>query len=142
MRNLLLVCLGGALGSGARYLISILALRFIPTSLPVGTLAVNLLGCFLISAILAVSAEASALSPATRLFLTTGIMGGLTTYSAFNHELLRFAQRCVSSIASRATCFSTVDGTHWSSTIMMSEPIAFCVAMLRSGLSTIVLWSM
>ena len=47
---------------------------------------------------------------------------------------LRRAQRWVNSIAPRATSWSTVDGTHWSSTIMMSEPIAFCTSMLRSGL--------
>jgi CrcB protein len=93
MRNLVLVCLGGALGSGARYLAGMLALRLFGPSFPVGTLVVNLLGCFLISAILAAGAESSALSTSTRLFLTTGMMGGFTTYSAFNWELLRFAQQ-------------------------------------------------
>jgi hypothetical protein len=44
-------------------------------------------------------------------------------------------------MAARAVAWSTVEGTHWSSTIMMSEPIARCVSMLRSGLSRMRLWS-
>jgi CrcB protein len=90
MQRFLLVCLGGALGSGARYLISLLAVRLFGLGFPLGTLAVNLIGCFLITAIVTYGAPDDLLSPVLRLFLTTGIMGGLTTYSAYNHELLRF----------------------------------------------------
>jgi CrcB protein len=93
MQRLLLVCLGGALGSGARYLVGLLAARLLGVGFPWGTLLVNLVGCFLISAIFAVGTEAAPLSPALRLFLTTGIMGGLTTYSAFNHELLQLVEQ-------------------------------------------------
>lgn len=93
MSRLLLVCLGGALGSGARYLVALLAARLLGTGFPWGTLAVNVVGCFLISAILAIGTEAAPLSSELRLFLTTGIMGGLTTYSAFNHELLTMFQQ-------------------------------------------------
>ena len=52
---------------------------------------------------------------------------------------LRTAQRCVISSARRAVASSAVDGMHWSSTIMMSLPIAICVPMLTSGLSRIFL---
>lgn len=93
MQRLLLVCLGGALGSGARYLVALLAARLLGTGFPWGTLAVNLVGCFFISLILASATEAAPLSTELRLFLTTGIMGGLTTYSAFNHELLSLFQQ-------------------------------------------------
>ena len=51
---------------------------------------------------------------------------------------LRPAQRCVMSSASRAAASFAVEGMHWSSTIMMSLPMAFCVSMLTSGLSRIV----
>jgi CrcB protein len=92
----LLVCLGGALGSGLRYGIGLLAARFWGLSFPWGTLLVNLTGCLLISmvfALAATTAEQSALiSPELRLFLATGVMGGLTTYSAFNHEVLTLLQ--------------------------------------------------
>jgi CrcB protein len=73
--RLLLVCLGGALGSGARYLISM--------SLPNGTLIVNLVGSFAIAAVIA-------LMPPTdvRLMIVTGVLGGFTTYSAFNEQTL------------------------------------------------------
>ncbi len=76
MTRLLLVCLGGALGSGARYLVGI--------SLPQGTLIVNLVGSFLI-ALAMESVRASDL----RLMVVTGVLGGFTTYSAFNEETLR-----------------------------------------------------
>jgi len=88
----LLVCLGGALGSGLRYGVGLVAARFLGLQFPWGTLGVNLLGCLLISLVIAL-ATATADQPAlisheARLFLTTGVMGGLTTYSAFNHEVL------------------------------------------------------
>ncbi len=89
--RLLLVCLGGALGSGLRYLFGLLAARLLGLTFPFGTLGVNLLGSFLISLIIGLSLSvggSAPISPTLRLFLTTGVMGGLTTYSAFNHEVL------------------------------------------------------
>lgn len=90
--RLLLVCLGGALGSGLRYLLGLLAARFLGLAFPWGTLGVNLIGSLLISLVIGLSlargGEAALISPTLRLFLTTGVMGGLTTYSAFNHEVL------------------------------------------------------
>lgn len=90
MQRFLLVCIGGAIGSGARYLIGVAAVRLFGLGFPVGTLIVNLVGSFLISLVIALSIEPSLVSANLRLFLTTGVMGGLTTYSAFNYELLRF----------------------------------------------------
>jgi CrcB protein len=82
------VCLGSALGGGARYLLSLAALQLFGPSFPAGTLAVNLLGSFGIGFVMYVGLETTLLSPAARLFLTTGVMGGLTTYSTFNYETL------------------------------------------------------
>ncbi len=93
MDRLLWVCLGSALGGGARYLISLGALRLLGPSFPYGTLAVNVLGSFLVGMILPLGLGATSLSPATRLFLTTGVMGGLTTYSTFNYETLQLASQ-------------------------------------------------
>lgn len=76
MIRLLLVCLGGALGSGARFLVGI--------TVPHGTLVVNLVGSFLIA-----MAMESMRATDTRLMIVTGILGGFTTYSAFNEETLR-----------------------------------------------------
>ena len=92
MSRFLLICLGGALGTGARYLISCWSLKLMGPAFPYGTLAVNLLGSFLIAALMYMGTEAALLSETTRLFLTTGILGGFTTYSAFSYETLRYFQ--------------------------------------------------
>ena len=91
MARFLWICLGGAIGTGARYLLSGWLTRINP-AFPWGTLAVNLIGSFLIAVILQVSFTTETISPTLRLFLTTGIMGGFTTYSTFNYETLRAFQ--------------------------------------------------
>ena len=88
MDRLAWVCLGSALGGGARYLLSLAALQLFGPSFPAGTLAVNLVGSFGIGLVMHVGLETTLLSPTARLFLTTGVMGGLTTYSTFNYETL------------------------------------------------------
>jgi CrcB protein len=91
MERLAWVCLGSALGGGARYLISQLALRLLGASFPFGTLCVNALGSFLIGFLMHIGLETTLISPTARLFLTTGVLGGLTTYSTFNYETLQLA---------------------------------------------------
>ena len=84
--RILLVCLAGGIGSGARYLISLGAGKLFGAAFPWGTLIVNLLGCFLIAGIVYASLATTRISDVWRLTLTTGLMGGLTTYSSFNLE--------------------------------------------------------
>ncbi|HEY1549101.1 MAG TPA: CrcB family protein [Kofleriaceae bacterium] len=86
-----IVCLGGALGSGLRYLTALWAGARGWTAFPWATLIVNVVGCFLIMLIVTI-ASATTMSPGMRLFLTTGMMGGLTTYSTFDLETTRFFQ--------------------------------------------------
>jgi len=93
MSRFLLVTLGGAIGSGARYLLSGWAHTLLGAAFPFGTLAVNVLGSFFICAIMHLGVTANVISPGLRLFLTTGIMGGFTTYSAFDLETYRYAQQ-------------------------------------------------
>jgi fluoride exporter len=88
----LLVCLGGAIGTGLRYLTGGLAIRWLGADFPYGTLVVNVVGSFLIGFIQQVSATSSIIPEPARLFLTVGIMGGLTTYSAFSYETVRLMQ--------------------------------------------------
>jgi CrcB protein len=88
--QLLFISLGGAAGTAARYLVSGYSLRVIGTSFPYGTLLVNFSGSLLLSLIMHVALVTDALSPTVRLTLTTGFMGGYTTYSTFNYETLRF----------------------------------------------------
>ena len=84
--RLLLVCLGGAIGSGARYLTALWAASAMGPAFPFGTLIVNLLGSFLITFIMHIGSATEILSPELRVMLTTGVMGGFTTYSTFNYE--------------------------------------------------------
>lgn len=83
-----LVALGGAIGSVARYGVGSLAAQLFGAAFPYGTLVVNLTGSFLISIIMHVALAGTAISLEMRIFLTTGIMGGFTTYSSFNYETL------------------------------------------------------
>jgi CrcB protein len=87
----LLICAGGAVGTGARYLLATAVTRAFG-NFPFGTMAVNLIGSFLASVLMVLALEKSALSPDLRLILVTGVMGGFTTYSSFNYETLHLAQ--------------------------------------------------
>jgi CrcB protein len=90
MVQLLRVCFAGAIGTGARYLVGLLAARVLGTGFPWGTLIVNVVGCFLMSIV--AYAGAKVLSPDVRVTLATGFLGGLTTYSAFNWDTMLLAQ--------------------------------------------------
>jgi len=90
MEKLALVCLGGALGSGARYLVGQWSTAKLGTGFPWGTLAVNLLGSFAIALLLHAASAKTDFSLNTRLFLATGVLGGFTTYSSFNQETLEY----------------------------------------------------
>lgn len=90
MERLLWVCLGGAVGSGARYLASLLAARWLGAAFGYGTLFVNVLGSLLLGAIVSI-AKARGLVGSTLYFaLAAGVMGGFTTYSSFNNETLAY----------------------------------------------------
>jgi fluoride exporter len=93
MTRLLLVCAGGAAGSGARYLVGAGLSRWLGTALPWGTLAVNVVGAFLISLVMDLSIHSGAIPTEVRVFLTAGVLGGFTTYSSFNFEVLGFLQQ-------------------------------------------------
>jgi fluoride exporter len=88
MSRVFLVALGGALGSVARYGVGVAAPRVLGAGFPWGTLLVNVVGSFLIALVMHLAVATAAISPSARLFLTTGVMGGFTTYSTFNYETL------------------------------------------------------
>ena len=93
MTRVALVSLGGAIGSVARYGMQSLAAQILGPAFPWGTLWVNLTGSFLIALVMHVALTGSAISLELRIFLTTGIMGGFTTYSSFNYETLALVQQ-------------------------------------------------
>jgi len=92
VQRALLISLGGAIGTLTRYLAAVAAARVLGVDFPWGTLVVNLVGCFFIGLVQALALDALALSEDVRLFLATGIMGGLTTYSAFSYESVKLAE--------------------------------------------------
>lgn len=87
-----MICLGGAVGTGARYLMGGWAQRTLGATFPWGTLIINALGSFCIVIIMYLGVQRGLISPSARLVLTTGVMGGFTTYSTFNYETLELLQ--------------------------------------------------
>ena len=84
----LLVAFGSGLGGAARLWVSTLVGRGAGTAFPWGTLAVNVSGSFLLSFVMQIALATDAISPELRLALTTGFLGGFTTYSTFNYETM------------------------------------------------------
>jgi CrcB protein len=93
MQLFFLVCLGGAVGTAARYLLGVSIQAAYGPSFPVGTLAVNLIGSFLISMFMYLGADKGLIATNVRVVLCTGVMGGFTTYSSFNFETMRLWQQ-------------------------------------------------
>ncbi len=85
MKIVLLVGFGSFIGGMSRYLVTLFVQNKILSTFPYGTLAVNIIGCFLIGVIYGLS-ERGNVNPEWRLFLATGIMGGFTTFSSFSNE--------------------------------------------------------
>ncbi len=89
--NVLLVALGGAIGSAARYLVGVFIGNYFGPYFPWGTFIVNVSGSFLIGVIL--SFVGGGLLPAgARPFIAIGILGGYTTFSTYSHETLQLIQ--------------------------------------------------
>jgi CrcB protein len=86
VKPFLCAVLGSAAGGGVRYLVGTWAARRWSGGLPYGTLIVNLVGCFLMAFVMYLAMNVASSPANLRIALTTGFMGGLTTYSAFNHE--------------------------------------------------------
>lgn len=90
--NLLLIAIGGALGSIARYLLSSFVLRATGSLLPIGTFAVNLIGCVLFGCIMGAAQHRMVLTPPARMFLLVGVLGGFTTFSTYAYESFALLQ--------------------------------------------------
>jgi CrcB protein len=87
MPSVMIVALGGALGSVFRYLLGAWTQALSKSiDFPYGTLAVNLLGCFLIGFLAQLAEARGAFTSETRLFVFIGILGGFTTFSSFGNE--------------------------------------------------------
>lgn len=91
---LILVAMGGAIGSMARFGMSSLVVKQVnPVNFPWGTFSVNILGCMLAGVFLLVAESMQSISQEARLFVVTGLLGGFTTFSAFGIETLGLLRR-------------------------------------------------
>ena len=86
LRTILLVGLGSAGGGILRYLAGRWIHTIIPTSFPIGTMVVNILGCFIIGLVYCIFSKNTTMDSNLQLLLATGFCGGFTTFSSFMHE--------------------------------------------------------
>ena len=89
MERLFWICLGGAVGTAARYGIALWAATRFGDGFPIGTLLVNLVGCFAIALVMYPPRRRPAWPATLRMAITIGVLGGFTTYSSFNYETSR-----------------------------------------------------
>ncbi|MEQ8156261.1 MAG: fluoride efflux transporter CrcB [Clostridiaceae bacterium] len=106
MQKLLYVGIGGFIGACLRYVISSYSAKLFGTELPYGTLIVNVAGGILIGFIMELSLTTDLISPDLRLLLTTGILGGLTTFSTFSYETVNLLNDGSYMLALLNTCLN------------------------------------
>jgi CrcB protein len=102
--------IGGALGSIARYAVSLWVFERMGTRFPYGTFVINMTGCFIIGFALTILDDHMALSPAWRLAIPIGFVGAYTTFSTFEYETLRTVQHGQASLALLYVGLSVVIG--------------------------------
>jgi CrcB protein len=93
MQLLLAAMVGGALGSGARYLVYVTLMPLLGSAFPWATLTVNVVGSFLMGAVVEASSWLLGGSALWRTFLATGVLGGFTTFSAFSLDVFELFER-------------------------------------------------
>lgn len=86
MKSLILVGLGGAVGSMLRHLSSTVVNRFSNTTFPLGTFVVNIIGCLIIGMLVSAAGKYQLINNDIKLLLITGFCGGFTTFSTFSYE--------------------------------------------------------
>lgn len=108
--KILILGLGGFLGSNFRYWISDWAYRHFQGNLPYGTLIVNVLGSFLLGIIMCYVTESKDLMPLIKLFLGTGMIGAFTTFSSLSFETLEMLKKSDYRLAFLNTAMNIVLG--------------------------------
>lgn len=110
MRNLLLVAVGGGVGSALRAMLVWGTAARIGTSFPLGVLLVNVIGCFVFGVAIRYGVGSAAMSDSTRLMITTGLCGGFTTFSAFSMDILEGLEQGRTVMITTYVCLSIILG--------------------------------
>ena len=111
MKAVLLVALGGAVGSVARYKLSGFVLHHtVDWRFPAGTFAVNVIGCLMAGILAGLAEKHDMFSPDTRVLLFTGLLGGFTTFSAFGLETIHLLKRGDLGVAAANIVLSVLAG--------------------------------
>ena len=118
---ILVIALGGALGSLARHFLSSGIYQLTGTAFPWGIFAVNVLGGFIMGVIVELGALKLSYSPEMRAFLTTGMLGGFTTFSAFSLDAALLIER----------------GDWWSAALYIAGSTVLSIAALFAGLGLV-----
>lgn len=92
-KMLLAVALGGALGSVGRYTTGVVMGRLLGIGFPWGTLTVNIVGSFLMGALIEWAALRGVMSSEARAFVFVGVLGGFTTFSSFSLDVVTLVER-------------------------------------------------
>ncbi|MCG8693020.1 MAG: fluoride efflux transporter CrcB [Minwuiales bacterium] len=108
MNLVLAIAAGGALGAVGRHFVGAAALRLFGSGFPVGTVTVNIVGSFLMGALVALMAAKLTPSPELRAFLTVGLLGGFTTFSAFSLDAVLLYERGAYAAAAAYVAVSVV----------------------------------
>ncbi|PKQ06942.1 MAG: fluoride efflux transporter CrcB [Alphaproteobacteria bacterium HGW-Alphaproteobacteria-12] len=93
MNSIFAVAVGGAIGATGRYLFNLQMLRLLGPNFPWGTFGVNVIGSFVMGLVAGLFAFRLDLSAEMRSFITTGILGGFTTFSAFSLDAANMMER-------------------------------------------------
>jgi CrcB protein len=111
LKAILLVALGGAIGSVARFKLSGWVLQQATNwRFPLGTFVVNVMGCFIAGVLAGMAVKQDVFTPDARVFLFTGLLGGFTTFSAFGLETLLLLKRGEAGVAFANAVASVVVG--------------------------------
>src|SRR5574344_2195066 len=86
IKTFMIVGIGSFFGGGCRFLLSKVVQNMIEYSFPLGTMVVNILGCFLIGLFYGLFDRGGLMNPDFKMFLTVGFCGGFTTFSTFMNE--------------------------------------------------------
>ena|SRR6218665_1032903 len=126
LKSILVISLGASVGAVLRWLLGT-SLNALFPAIPLGTLAANLIGGYLIGVAIAIFAYNPELSPAWRLLIITGFLGGLTTFSTFSAEVTSLIQQ------SKLLWATAMIGIHVGGSLIMTLLGLASVALFKSN---------